>query len=430
MADKLTKHTDKPRRWWHSRWLWALAVLAVLTVAAYVVVPPLVVRTVNQKLAQMPKYDGHVDDAELSLLHGSIILKQLKIWNRKGGSAEHPFVQVRAAAAAWIWDELLHGRMRFDAAVVDPRVVVIEKEDQSEHGKSLGDNLRGVFGDKVRSAHVENGDLALLSESADGETIRIGVHGLTGDVTGLLDRASEANPRPAHLTLKGTTAPEGTFRVESQFDPLDPAKAFALKSRFATKKLEQWNRFLAKTADFKVKSGEMTADVDLTGKGGALDGTLRPYIKDIEIANWKGDHNALVATVKNALLGVAADILQNNDTHTIAARVPIHGRLDQPGTSVWSAAWSGVKHAFAGSWPGRHSSLGVLPGAPKQEPPPKVEPDAAKVKAEKEKAEKDKAEKEKKDKEAKEKAEKDKAAKDKEAKEKKDKAAKEKKGGK
>jgi hypothetical protein len=360
------------RKLTQSGWFWTAVAIVGVVAAAYIVVPPLVLNFANRKLANMKKYSGHIAGIDLSLLHGGVVAKDLKLWQRDAGSIDRPLASARAVRVHWIWHDLLHGRQLFDVTMVDPHVRIVNQaqKEEAKHGnKSLQDELRGAFGDKLKALHIQDGDVVLEAQAGD-QPVRLTLHDLNGDAIGLQDHAGPKHPRPAHIDLRGKSTPPGSFHVRAHFNPKDPVQAFQMLARVQTKDLEDWNKLLAKAADLKVKSGEMTLDVDLSGDDGKLDGAVRPYLKDLEIADFQGDHSALVAKIKNTLLGAAADILENGDTHVIAARAPIHGDLNQPGTSVWSTVWSGVEHAFAQSATGRKEALHVQPAAPSKEPPP------------------------------------------------------------
>lgn len=359
----------KFRKFMHSRWFWAAAVLIALVAGLHVLVPPVALRYVNRKLANMQQYTGHLDDMDLSLLRGGMVAQDLRIWDRDNGSFDAPLVRVPEVTVKWRWRDMWAGRQIFTADLEKPRVHVIHKAQKTVAGKNLGDELRGAFGDKLRSLHIEDGHLRLDTET-DGRPVRLAVHDLRGDATGLLNRPRQGNPYPARVELRGRSVPPGSVHVDARFDPKDPARAFKMVTRLQTKRLQHWNSILAKAVDIKVKSGELRLDVDLVGRDGKVDGSVRPYLRDLEIADFQGDHSALVAMVRNTLLGAAAEILENDDTRVIAARAPIHGDLDQPGTSVWSTVWSGVLHAFAPSAAGRKEALQVQPAGPAAQPPP------------------------------------------------------------
>jgi hypothetical protein len=357
------------RRFLHSRWFWAAAVLIALVAGLHVLVPPVALRYVNRKLSNMQQYTGHVDDMDLSLLRGGIVAQDLRIWDRDNGSFDAPLVRVPEATIRWPWRDLWAGRQIVTADLAKPSVHVIHRAQKAVTGKNLGDELRGVFGDRMRSLHIEDGHLRLDTET-DGRSVRLAVHELHGDATGLLNRPRPGNPYPARVDLRGRSVPPGSVHVDARFDPKDPARAFEMATRLQTKRFQQWNSILAKAAGFEVKSGELTLNVDLVGRGGKVDGSVRAYLRDLEISDFNGDHSALVAKVKAALLGADAEILEHDDARVIAARALIHGDLDQPGTSVWSTAWSGVRHVFAPSTPGRKEAWLVQPAGPATEPPP------------------------------------------------------------
>jgi hypothetical protein len=358
MQSMATRSNKGHGAWWKSRWRWALGAIFVLALLTYALAPPLALRLANSRLAAMPTWTGHIDRFDLALQHGAVVLEDLRIWRKKTGSPEHPFLQVASIQLVAKWSDLLRGRVRFDAQVTAPSLHIVNTPGRKEMGQHLRDELLEAMGDHVRNMRIHKGGVQLTGQ-ADGQPVLIGIHHLDATLTGLLDVASKAEPVPAHLVATADTKPDGYLRLDTHFDPRDPMQAFDVKAHFATQRLPDWNRLLARTADIHLDSGHLTVDLDLKDRDAVVHGTLRPYLSHLEIADWDPKNGGLVAHIKKALLGAAIEVLENKDTDVIAARISIHGRLDKPDVSAAGVVWTALKHAFAGSVAERRASIGL-----------------------------------------------------------------------
>ena len=268
------------RAWWKSRWLWAFGAILALALLTYAIALPLALRSANGRLAAMPTWTGHIKRFDLALQHGAVVVQDLRIWRKKTGNPEHPFLQVASTRLVAKWSDLLHGRVLFDAEVTAPRLHIVETPERKEHGQHLGAELHAAIGDVVRNVRVHKGEVQLTGQ-ADGQPVHIGLHHVDATLTGLLAVAS-------HL------------RLDTFFDPQGPMRAFDVKAHFATQNLPDWNRLLAKTADIHLDSGHLTVDLDLKERDAVADGTLRPYLSHLAIADWDPKNGGLVAHIKKA----------------------------------------------------------------------------------------------------------------------------------
>ncbi len=77
---------------------------------------------------------------------------------------------------------------------------------------------------------------------------------------------------------------------------------------------------------------------------GQIKGYAKPFLKDLKIGHPKNE--SVLNGIVNGVATVAAKILEDNDTKTIATKVNISGVIDNPDTSILSIIGYLLKHAF------------------------------------------------------------------------------------
>ncbi|HVT34309.1 MAG TPA: hypothetical protein VHE37_01895 [Nevskiaceae bacterium] len=99
----------------------ALAALLVIGLALRLAAPGWVLRQVNQRMAEMGDYHGHVEDVTLHLWRGAYELHHLKI-DKASGKVPVSLLDAPLIDLSVSWRALLHGRVvatvQFDRPVV------------------------------------------------------------------------------------------------------------------------------------------------------------------------------------------------------------------------------------------------------------------------------------------------------------------------
>lgn len=362
-----TRTPDPIRRKRHL--LITLASVLALLLIVHVVVPPLILHYVNDRLSRMGDYSGRVADVDLALWHGGFEVESLRIWKR-GKDPDKPLLHVPRSRVEWLWDDLFHGRLRVEVTAWAPKVRLVHTPARKETGAKLPYDLRLAFGNKVKSMTVFDGDVQIDTRLGD-EKVRLAVRDLQASLHGLSTEATRQEPRPGRLRASGRLSPPGSFRMTSRFDPVQPGMHFKTDARLRAYELDRWNPLLARAdSDLRLQQGRASLELDLSGRRGTVNGEARVYLRDVVVKTADGKAGSLLTRLKAEVANVAMELLENEKGQVVAARVPIRGRIDDPEMAAWPTLWSALRHAFAQTLAGRGEALKVTPGAARSEPPP------------------------------------------------------------
>jgi hypothetical protein len=330
-----------------------LGIFIALLVAARIAAPYVIKRVVNDKLAAMPEYWGHIDDVGLSLWRGAYQFNGLIVTKRAAGSEGEPLVAIPATDIMVAWKALFDGKISSRVRLIAPRVNFVaaktEKATTTKPPTTIAETLHDLVALEINKFEVVNGRLTYLDER---ETPKVDLHLANVDVTvrDLRTRPGDnAERRPT--TGEVTASVQQTGRLKAGFR----ANMFApdhpdVDGEIALRRLPltELTDFARAYAGFDFEAGTMSTYAELAVTGESISGYVKPIIsgkKVLDLAgNDEGD-NVLEVAWEAFVAGVTS-ILENRSTDDVATRVSFEGRLDQPNVSVWGAVFSLLGNAF------------------------------------------------------------------------------------
>lgn len=365
------------------RWARPLIVLAILLIVARIAAPVALRWYAERALDRTPGYDARIADVDLHLWRGAYRIEGLAI-DRVGPDGREPYFATDALDLSVQWKQLVRGRVVGEIDLDRPVLNLIaekkpaqdeeEVEERAEEGerqwekgeKPGGDDLETRTGDEVDwRERVER----LFPLTVNRITVRQGeVHyidlanrldapleGLELTVTGLTNRPAAGDHLPCGLVASATTIGGGRLSVDARVDPLAEAATFTLRASLEDVRLPELNELLRSYAGFDVENGELDLYVDASAERGELTGTIKPLITELNVldAAREREEDGLGQVVKEAAIGAAAEVAENQGDDRQAARIPLEGSFTDPSTDVWSVVGSVLRNAFiAGIRPG------------------------------------------------------------------------------
>ena len=72
---------------------------------------------------------------------------------------------------------------------------------------------------------------------------------------------------------------------------------------------------------------------------GRFEGYVEPLLRDVDILRVEEeiDEQSIFATLWEALVGVTAELLENQPEDQLAARIPLRGSFERPDVGLWGA---------------------------------------------------------------------------------------------
>ncbi len=330
-----------------------LGIFVALLVIARLAAPFVIKKVVNDKLAAMPEYHGHISGVGLSLWRGAYQFEGLHIVKRGAGKGAEPLLHIPETDIMVDWKALFDGKITARVKLVEPRVNFVaaksEKETTTDPPVSIAQTLHELVALEINKFEVVNGRVTYLDER---EKPKVDLHLANLDLT-----IRDLRTRPGDNAEKRPTTGELTAHVQktgrlkagfraNMFAPDHPDVDGELALRRLP--LTELTDFTRAYAGFDFEAGTMSVFSELAVARDRVSGYVKPIISGKKVLDLKGNDEGdnVIELAWEAFVAGVTSILENGSTDDVATRVTFQGKLDNPNVSVMGAVFSLLGNAF------------------------------------------------------------------------------------
>jgi hypothetical protein len=208
---------------------------------------------------------------------------------------------------------------------------------------------------KVNDTQITNGTVAYRDEAAaPAYRLYIGALNLR-----FSDLSNQPDQGISVLTLGGLFMGSGKTSVSGDFRPRQHGPDFDLNCAIENAQLASMNEMFRRYGRIKVQSGYISVYSQATVRGGYISGYVKPLITDLNVhtAQHINGKSVLHKAYQFAVSG-AAKLLRNPSTKTVATKIDLSGKLENPNIGTFQALIQLARNAFI---------KGIVPGFDRQE---------------------------------------------------------------
>ena len=325
-----------------------LLAVALLLVAARLSMPYFVEDYVNDKLASLDSYDGHVGDIDIHLWRGAYSIDDIEIV-KTGASRPVPFFRADRINLSVEWRSLFRGSIVSEAAFIGPEVNLVQgKSDKdSQLGKEENWNARleEMFPFRFNTIQVTDGTVRFLApgiRTQDAITARH-LNGQISNLTNVLETGKEtfADFRVTAEVLEGAPAV-----VAGSVDAFAAKPTFDVNLEVKKVQLPQVNPWLREFIKADAEAGKFELYMELAAADGKFKGYAKPIMQDVDIYRSGEEEESALRRIWEGFLDFAANVLENKDADQVAARIPFTGTIKDPETNLFATISSVLRNAF------------------------------------------------------------------------------------
>jgi len=196
----------------------------------------------------------------------------------------------------------------------------------------------------VNRFDIHDGELHYIDINT-APKIDISMKKIQATATNLTNVEDLKNVLPA--TLKGTgDAYGGNFNLNVKFNALAKQPTFDLNAEMRGLNLVKMNDFFRAYGNFDVKKGTFGLYTEFAAKQGKFGGYIKPIVKDIDVVQWNKEEGSVPQILWESIVGIVAEVLQNQKEEQLATKIPINGTFDDPHVNVWKAISYILRNAF------------------------------------------------------------------------------------
>lgn len=331
-----------------------LITLIILRICA----PFIVQEVVNRSLQNAEGITGSIGDVDLQLYRGAYNIQNIAIYAVDLDNNKKPLLQIEKLDLSLLWSALIRGHIVTQMQIQAPEIVIYDNEpdvtDKDEHKKITNeDTWIGLANDivlfSIDKVSLSQGKITLIN-SPDENQSNTYISDLSGQATNISNSKKLNKNLVSQFSFTGKLMGESSLKLAGQLDTLSKKANFdfnAQMQRFSIKHIDSAIKFYT---PFDIEAGAIDGAMELVCKDGLIDGYLKAGIYNLNVFSWRQDiekdNDGPLTLIFENTMELFGNILENNESDLVAARIPISGTLDDAQISTLTALISIIKNAF------------------------------------------------------------------------------------
>jgi hypothetical protein len=350
-SDSAPSKAGKKKKHWFRRLFGIPFVLIVLALIGARLAAPTVVRWyVNRTIDQSPLYDGQIGDIDIHLWRGAYTINDIRL-NKVTGNVPVPLFAARRLDLAMQWNALLAGEIVGKVRIDQPELNFVDGDDSSQDQTGVGgpwlEILEDLFPFRINQANVINGSIHFRAFDKN-PPVDVFIDQLDAQLDNLTNIHNDTTPLIATVTAKGKAMGHADLQYQMKLDPFSYNPTFQMAVRLIGLDVTKVNNLTRAYGAFDFEKGFFDLVVEVDSKEGGFEGYVKPMFRNIKVLSLKDDvkEDDVFRVFWEALVGVAAEVLQNQPRDQFATRIPMSGDLTSPRTDILASIGNILRNAF------------------------------------------------------------------------------------
>ncbi|EAR23440.1 DUF748 domain-containing protein [Nitrococcus mobilis] len=340
-------------RWLINTWKGrAVLTLIVLLVAVRIALPSLVLNYVNDTLDNIPGYQGRIADIDIHLWRGAYKIQNIELV-KTDSPVPKPLFAADTIDLSVLWSALFRGAVVAEVYMTKPQVNFVAgkkgQEAQTGEDKEWTEVAQELVPINIDRFQAVNGSIHYYDFNSDPQ-VDVYINNVDAVLRNLNNSRGKGKERLAKLKVHALAMNHADVNLNLNIDPFAAKPDFNFDFRLLHLQMTRIREYLKAYAPFDANSGTLDLVVEMAAKDGAVDGYIKPILKNLDILSWnkdvEQDEDNPFRVILEATSGFFTDLLQNQPKDQFATRVPISGRLDDPSVGVLPAIGNILKNGF------------------------------------------------------------------------------------
>jgi hypothetical protein len=340
----------KRRSWWRIIII-SLVVLACLIACIRPMLPWAVRWYVNKTLDRNLLYEGRIGDVTLNLWRGAYSISDIRLIKRTG-NVPTPLFDAKRLELAIQWDAILHGKIVGQVVMDQPELNFVDASDDSESQTGSGgpwlQTLTDLFPFQLNSVRIHNGSIHFRSYKRD-KPVDVYLSNLEASVDDLTNVRDQVTPMLTTVQATAMAMDQARFEFKMKMNPFSYRPTFHLATRLIGLDVTKTNDLVHTYGQFEFKRGWFDLVLEMDASEGQMQGYVKPLFRNLVVFDLlddlKNDDNPL-QFFWQALLGVATEVLKNQQRDQFGTLIPFTGDLSQPNADFLSSIGNILRNAF------------------------------------------------------------------------------------
>ncbi len=321
-----------------------LAGLFLLLVLVRLLLPWLLERAINRRLAALPAHHGVIESVDLNLYRGAYRIHGLSI--RHDGESEAPLFSVRTVDFSLAWRELLRGRVVSEIVLDAPILLLARTEPAPAEEDGWRELVDDLFPIEITRFVVRDGAFD-YADSARDPPFTVALEAINATLEGLANRLPPPGEEyPARAELAARFPEGGLLHLRARGSPLEDPPRLELHAEIDDLHLPALNPLLRAAAGVDVSAGSLHVSAEFATAEGRYEGYIKPLIRGADYRDLGHEPGGPLKRIWETLVSGVTSLLTNPDTENVGTRVPFSGAFDDTDVGRWDAFVTLLRNAF------------------------------------------------------------------------------------
>lgn len=328
-------------------------VIALLLIILHLLLPWLVRDYLNDQLAEMGDYRGHIEDVDLTWWKGAYRVKGLDI-TKTDGDVQVPFLAVPRmdihVRMRTLWQE---GVLIGEVDIHQPELNFVdgetEQQKQTGEGVDWRAQLEQLVPVQLNEVRIRQGTVSFRNFSSD-PPVNISVSDVQLIVRNLTNAPDAQGQRSASMEGTASFLEHAPVEASARFDPLGRVDNADMQLRVLGLDLTRINDFAAVYGKFDFHAGEGDLTMEIEVRDRQLDGYVKPLMRNVDVFDMDQDvrdeDKGFFRGLWEAIVHGGQEVLQNQQKDQFATRIELSGSLDNAEMSAFQAFLAILRNAF------------------------------------------------------------------------------------
>ncbi len=340
--------------------LWILLSLALLLLVAHLALPYLVLNYLNDKLADMGEYRGHVDDVDLAWWRGAYRVDGLLI-EKKNEQVQAPLFSAPSIDIGVSWRALWQDRALVGEVTLEqPTLNFVDGEDaddsQTGEGVDWRQRLEELIPFTLNELRVNQGQLSFRNFASD-PPVHIYASAINASLYNLTNTEGSEQGRVATFEGAASFLDHAPMEATANFDPFTNWQDFEVNLRLTGVDLTRLNDFSNAYGNFDFAGGTGDLVLEVEARDSELSGYIKPLLRNVEVFDFEQDveneDKGFFRGIWEAIVGGSEEVLQNQSKDQFATRVELSGSTRNTEVSPFQAFVAILRNAFVEAFSAR-----------------------------------------------------------------------------
>lgn len=322
-----------------------LIILAAL-IGLKIYLPSFLKHYVENQINKIPEYRLKIKDIEVHFINGSYTIHNAQLW-KIPKQLPIPYIQISALHFSIDWASLLKGKLVAKVTAQKPIINFVD-DPQKENQQLSIDNqwislVKTLFPLNINQFSAHNGEIYFRSYKGHPPFSNY-IKNIELTIQNMQNATRSSTLLSSTFNFTGTPMNNGEIKIIGRFDPFNAQPTFSLKTKLTSLKIASIANLIKHYILVNIAGGQFNLYGEIAAAKGQTTGYVKPFLKDLKIENTKKE--SLTAGIVTGLAKMAAKVLEDSHTKTVATKIKISGNIENPDTSILSIIGYLIQHAF------------------------------------------------------------------------------------